>query len=85
MQPFENYFLSEAFSLKHAYVESRLLILLRQLLVSSGMTPYLLMESAFDFDKMDLEPIRLAAEPGFMGFVSPARQSTANLKSSHIS
>ena len=49
------------------------------------MTPYLLRESALDFERIDLEPRREAEEPGLIGFVSPARQSTANLKSCHIS
>lgn len=45
----------------------------------------LLREEAADLERMDLEPSLLAEEPGLMGLVSPARQSTANLKSAHIS
>ena len=62
-------------------------MLLWQLLASScmGMVPYLWRESALDLDRIDLDPILLAEAPGLIGLVSPARQSTANFKSCHIS
>merc|ERR1711874_642457 len=48
------------------------------------MTPYLLRDSALDLESRERDPT-LLWEPVLIGLVSPARQFTANLNSSHIS
>ena len=50
---------------------------------SSPIIPYLLMDSAFDFERRDLEFALL--DSFLMGLVSPALKSTANFSSSHMS